>query len=309
VTTGRFINADTVMMDMVLRIATLPSRGGDAEVSSRLVTTGGGFNIMAAAARQGVDVVYAGVLGDGPFADVARSDLEREGVALPLRSDDGDLGLCVVLLESSGERTFVTSPGAEQRVRASQLNSLGLRPGDVLYFSGYNFVYPALATEMVAWWESLPSDVVVAFDPGPRVRDLSIDLLARLLPRVNWLLANDEESRTLSTAASREERISELAQRVRNGVVLHCGASGCLVATTDSSVVEVPAIATTVVDTNGAGDTHNGVFLAGLLMGYDIEAAAQRANFAASRAVSQLGPAHAPAQATVDAWYTAFRDA
>jgi sugar/nucleoside kinase (ribokinase family) len=64
----RLFCLDTVLVDVDLRVAFLPERAGDVRASSQLITTGGGFNAMSAAARQGLAVVYAGRLGQGPFA-------------------------------------------------------------------------------------------------------------------------------------------------------------------------------------------------------------------------------------------------
>ena len=307
-TAGRFVNLDTVMMDMVLRVDDLPARGGDAEVFERLVTTGGGFNVMAAAARQGVPTLYAGLLGEGPFAKAARSDLSREGILTPLNRGGLDLGLCIVLLEPSGERTFVTSPGAEQKVTAEELERIELRAGDVMYVSGYNFVYPSLRDQVLAWWPSIPEGVIVAFDPGPRVSDIDVNVLGTVLQRTDWILLNDEEATALCRDGSAEERATELAGRVRSGCVIHRGDTGCVVAIRGEGVSQVPAVLATVVDTNGAGDTHNGVFLSSLALGRSPLEAAHRANYAASVAIGRLGPAQCPPRDDVEAWYRAFSD-
>jgi sugar/nucleoside kinase (ribokinase family) len=54
------------------------------------------------------------------------------------------------------------------------------------------------------------------------------------------------------------------------------------------------------VDTNGAGDTHCGVFAAELLLGNNLETAALRANAAAAISVTRYGPATAPTWAEVN---------
>lgn len=308
-TAGRFVNLDTVMMDMVLRVDDLPSRGGDAEVHERLVTTGGGFNVMAAAARQGVTTLYAGLLGEGPFAQTALADLHREGISTPLSRGEGDLGLCIVLLEPSGQRTFVTSPGAEQRVTAEELERVELRSGDVLYLSGYNFVYSNLGEQVLSWWASIPADVIVAFDPGPRVSDIDATTMSAVLERTDWLLLNDDEAEALQPGDSVDDRAAGLAQRVRVGCVIHRGDTGCVVSLRDQEVMPIPAVLATVIDTNGAGDTHNGVFLANLALGRSPIESAHRANYAASVAIGRLGPAQCPSRDDVEAWYAAFRPA
>jgi sugar/nucleoside kinase (ribokinase family) len=63
----------------------------------------------------------------------------------------------------------------------------------------------------------------------------------------------------------------------------------------------VAAFETTVVDTNGAGDTHSGVFLAELARGTDVLEAAQRGNAASAVAISVLGPASCPDRDVVSA--------
>ncbi|HEX9518227.1 MAG TPA: PfkB family carbohydrate kinase, partial [Streptosporangiaceae bacterium] len=50
------------------------------------------------------------------------------------------------------------------------------------------------------------------------------------------------------------------------------------------------------VDTNGAGDTHSGAFIAALAAGAAEIAAARSANAAAALSVTRRGPATAPTQ-------------
>ena len=66
--------------------------------------------------------------------------------------------------------------------------------------------------------------------------------------------------------------------------------------------IVVDGFVTDVVDTNGAGDVHNGVFLAELISGHDAFDAARWANAAAAMAISRLGPATGPTRDDVAAW-------
>ena len=56
----------------------------------------------------------------------------------------------------------------------------------------------------------------------------------------------------------------------------------------------MPGYVTNVIDTNGAGDVHNGVTLAELLGGASLAAAMENANAAASIAISSFGPGMCP---------------
>ena len=304
----RLFNLDTVMIDIVMKIEALPVRGSDTLASQHLVTTGGGFNVMSAATRHGLAAVYAGRLGTGPFGDIARTSLRGDDVDAPIEDDRvRDSGFCLVFVDAQGERTFVTSKGAELDLELADLETLHPAAGDYVYVSGYNLVYPEIRATVTAWIEGLDNDVVVAFDPGARVMDIEPGVLSTVLSRGDWLLCNAAESHALSGESSSERAMDALLARTRrHGIVVHDGAEGCLVATREMRPVRVKGFATDVVDTNGAGDTHNGVFLAELARGRDVLEAARHANAAAAMAISELGPATCPRRDEVAAWYAKF---
>jgi sugar/nucleoside kinase (ribokinase family) len=305
---ARLFDLDTVMVDVIMKITALPTRGSDALASEHLVATGGGFNVMSAASRHGLGAVYAGQLGTGPMADIARSSLHKEGVETPIESNAiEDLGFCLVLVDAQGERTFVTSTGAELSLTAGDLAELDVAPGDYVFVSGYNLVYPEIGSTVTTWLGTLAEGIVVAFDPGPRYADIPKDLMHAALTRSDWLFCNATEGRSLSGETSLEKVLyALLAMTGGVGVVVHDGANGCLVVTREHEAVKVAGYPAHVVDTNGAGDTHNGVFLAELAGGSDPVEAARRANAAAAIAVSSLGPATCPSRDEVSEWFASL---
>jgi sugar/nucleoside kinase (ribokinase family) len=228
--------------------------------------------------------------------------LLNEGIQLALTSrGDMDLGVCVVLVDDSGERTFITSPGAELTLRADELATLALVGGDIVYVSGYNVVYPEVADTVSQWLRTLPSDVVVAFDPGPRVADIAPHVLARVLERTDWFLCNTAEARLMCTGTDAADFARQLREREGfERVVVRDGAQGCASASEDG-LWRAPGFETHVVDTNGAGDVHNGVVIAELMMGTALDEALLRANAAASIAIASFGPATCPTRNLVDA--------
>jgi len=140
---GRLIFTGTVVVDLLLTVDALPEHGGDVLASSVGMTAGGGFNVMAAAARDGAEVVFAGRSGTGPFGEVVAEALWREGISVanpPLETVDN--GYCVVLVDAGAERTFVTAPGAEGMLSRADLDAVQPHPGDVVYASGYSLAHP-----------------------------------------------------------------------------------------------------------------------------------------------------------------------
>ncbi|TDD57087.1 sugar kinase [Kribbella antibiotica] len=292
---GRLVHTGQVVIDLVMQVPALPPVGGDVLALSTVEYVGGGFNVMAAAARAGATVVYAGGHGAGTRGDRVRAELAAEGVTIsqPITASI-DTGVCVVLLDNTGERTFVTGSGAETAVGEPLAD---LAAADIGYVSGYSLVVPEKAEQVLAMQGG-----ALLVDPGPLVADIAPDIWARTMARTAVLSCNDREAQLLTGQPDPIEAARTLASQLPPGavVVVRTGAAGCVVAR-DGKAEVVPSIVVDVVDTNGAGDAHCGVFAAELLHGADVLEAARRANIAAAVAVTRSGPATAPTRAEVDA--------
>jgi sugar/nucleoside kinase (ribokinase family) len=300
----RLFCLDTLLIDVVLRVAALPEHAGDALASNQLITPGGGFNAMSAAARHGLGVIYAGRLGAGPFSSLAVKALALEHVATPIdRNETLDTGICIVLVEPDGERSFVTSPGAEATLRAEDLATLDVSDGDFVLVSGYNLMHSPLADVVLEWLAQLTPGVIVGFDPATRMVDIPPAHLDAMLRYTKWLLCNAAEASMLARGDDVIKNATALASTNDSlEVLVRNGAQGCVVALNHDVAHLVEGFETTVVDTNGAGDVHNGVFLAELASGRDALAAARWANAAAAMAIARLGPATCPPRDEVAAW-------
>ncbi len=213
-TIQRLLHLGNVVVDIVLDVPALPQRGGDVLASGTQLTPGGGFNVMAAAARQGLPVAYAGAHGSGPFADLARAGLAAEGIEVlqPARPDT-DTGFVVTMVDDAGERTFVTSRGAEATLTAADLAGVLARPGDAVYLSGYGLVHPSNRGALLGWLDRLPEAVTVVFDPGPLVTSIPPDALDRVLRRADWLTCNAREALLLTGEAGPADALRALADR------------------------------------------------------------------------------------------------
>jgi sugar/nucleoside kinase (ribokinase family) len=307
----RLVFAGEAIVDVVMRVPALPPRGGDALATSCEVTAGGGFNVMAAAARQGLPVLYAGGHGTGPWGDVVRAALAAEGIDLLRPADpDRDTGFDVALVEPDAERTFVTHLGAEAVRGPRSWDAVPAGPGDAVYVSGYGLVAPGTGAALGDWAAALPADVLLFVDPGPLVAQVPAAVLDPVLARCDWLSCNHREAGLLSGTGATdapgdppEAARRLLARGAAANVLVRAGGAGCYLALLASSdVVHVRAPEVTAVDTTGAGDAHSGAFLAALADGLPPLGAAARANAAAAFAVTRPGPATSPTNAQLDAW-------
>jgi sugar/nucleoside kinase (ribokinase family) len=303
----RLVSLGNVIIDIVAEVPALPERGGDVLASGAAVQVGGGFNLMAAAARQGLQVGYAGALGHGPFGDLARRALASEGIAplLPEAADDqGDTGFDVVLVDASGERTFVTAVGAEAELTSERLDQVELLASDALAISGYGLLHAANRHAILERLPRLSPDTTVCYDPGPLGHTLPVEVVEAVRRRVDWWSCNEREAELITGRTVPAEAAEDLLARLRRGsVVVRTGISGCLVARPRQEALEVPGVPVTAVDTTGAGDAHLGAFIAALAGGLDVQTAAKRANVAAALTVSRRGPATSPTAEETDRFY------
>jgi sugar/nucleoside kinase (ribokinase family) len=296
---NRLVSLGNVIIDIVAEVPALPERGGDVLASGVTLEVGGAFNLMAAAARQGLDVAYAGALGHGLFSDLARRELRAVGIALLLPEDpveQRDTGFDVVLVDAGGERTFVTAVGAEAGVTSRRLDHVEIRTTDALSISGYGLLHDRNRHAILARLPRLPPETTVCYDPGPLGHTLPDHVIEAVRRRVDWWSCNEREASLATGSADPAAAAAKLLARLPGGgnVVVRLGMSGCLVAQRESTLVQVPGVPVTIVDTTGAGDAHLGAFIAGLAAGRDAEAAARRANVVAALTVTRRGPATSP---------------
>ena len=300
---SRLVSVGNVIVDIVMRIGALPEPGGDVIADGSEITAGGGLNTMVAARRDGMDVVFAGQYGTGPFGDVVRQALEESGVTVVQPGlADVDSGYCVALVDATTERTFVTSVGAEGQLTRADLDRVTLRADDVVFVSGYGLAHPVNGAAIADWLGTVPSSVRVVFDPSPLVDTLPAAVLAAVSARSDVVSANSREARLLSpTSATLAEAAAAIAAAARGTALVRDGADGCWVVESGSEPVLVPGFPVAAVDTNGAGDAHDGVLAAALGRGASLQDAVRRANAAAALAVTRTGPATAPTADETDA--------
>ena len=298
---ARLLQISGVVVDLMYTVDAVPTRGEEAIVNGFSIAPGGGFTAMVAAKRAGMDVHYGGALGTGPFARIAREGLNVEGIAL-LRPQDTerDQGCCTVMIDQTGDRTFVASDGAEGHATVQALEGLNAASFDWTLLSGYALHYTGSRAALTEWLKSDAQLSRLVFDPSPLVAALSPEALAAARARATWISANAREASVMTGASDLVQAAKALAREMpaEGGAVVRDGSNGCIVATADYCET-LRAHAVTPVDTNGAGDTHLGSFIARLAEGDRPVQAARYANVAAGLSTIKHGPATAPEKAEV----------
>ena len=309
----KLIHLAQVCVDLTLSVDYLPERGGDIFATKNGISAGGGYNVLYAARQMEIPATYMGTIGTGPMADIARASLRKIGVTfagavLP----NVDTGYSVAMTEPSGERTFVSTRGAETMVPETYYQNVELAESDVVYLSGYSLMHPKNAAAIrrfankYAGW----SAGFIVFDTSPVIDAIdSADIACIQSLHPIWSI-NEREAAILysrfglqneasSTMTSSEcGRCQALAAYLHDVVIVRIGAQGAWYcdgrhgATTAPR--HIPALSVHAIDTNGAGDAHAGVLCASLLQGESLEHSLILSNCAAALSTTASGPATCP---------------
>ena len=221
---------------------------------------GGGFNALVAARRMGAQAVSLSPIGHGPYSLLIQQALQRAEITDAGPHIDGiDNGFCIAFTDQSGERTFISTRGAETRAPASAWADFTatMRPGDVLYIDGYLMDHPANRQAAQAALEALPEGVQVILDVSPVIgipQGLPVrDVIVSMNHREAQQIINQSAERGLGQGQWCGQEQGQLCDQAREAslvasllgrpVVVRAGAEGAYFARPAAVLAEVSAAA------------------------------------------------------------------
>ena len=273
------------------RVDELPARGSLGLVDEISLRGGGcALNTASVLARLGLSAAVAGKVGADPFGDFVLGLLDERGVERGGVSRDPGVATSatVVLVDSSGERTFLHVPGANGRVRLEELDEDVLFSGRVLHLAGA-LVMPELDGEPAATVlerakaRGLTTSLDTVWDATGRW-----GRILPTLPFVDLFVPSLAEATAISGEQEPAAAAAWLRERGVGTVALKLGADGCYVAGAGFEGF-APAPAVETVDSTGAGDAFAAGFLYGHLAGWPLERTAAFANAAGALATTAVG--------------------
>jgi sugar/nucleoside kinase (ribokinase family) len=273
-----------VMLDVSVEAAAL-ARGGDVHGRVRVGPGGAGANAAVWAARSGARVRLLGRVGDDVPGAMVREALEARGVEAALVADrDVGTGTMLVVAEA-GERSMVSDPGANARLRPEDLPP-ELDAGCVLV-SGYLLYHRGSeAGARAAMERARAKRVAVDAASWSLLQEFGAGRFLQAASPADMVLANEREAEVL-TGARGDDAARRLGGRFAFAVV-KLGHGGAAVAA-EGEVSRVRPVETVAVDPTGAGDAFDGALLAAVAAGASLEEAARRACAAGAEAVGRPG--------------------
>ena len=314
---GRVVLMGQILVDLAVRGEALPTPGGDVWAIDEGMHVGGGFNALVAARRMGAEAVSLSPIGEGPYSSLIQAALAREGITdLGPRIAGIDNGFCIAFTDRTGERTFISTKGAETMAPESAWADFvrTMHPGDVLYIDGYLMDHPANREAAEAALRVLPEGVRVLLDVSPMIGipdALPADgvIVSMNLREAQEIAQQRGDSSVHDLCDQPREAARAILGLLGRPVLVRAGAEGAYVACPSEAATSaccqdptrVPTPRVDAIDTNGAGDAHSGVLAASLAQGIPLERALLLANCAGALSTTVIGPASCPTREEIEA--------
>merc|ERR1719198_1982429 len=260
---------------------------------------------------------YMGCIGDDAFGQKLQDACKADGVqAMYMVDKSTPTGKCAVTILDK-ERSLTTDLSAANNYKASHLQEAGqwkvLEGAKVVYSAGFFITVSPEAIELASeqtvknntiYCLNLAAPFIVQVPPFRAC-------LEKTLPAADYLFGNETEARAYAEAVGWEStdvefiatRLSLIPMKDKGGesrkrkVVITQGCEPTVVAV-KGIVTKYPIIkldSSKIVDTNGAGDSFVGGFLAALSKGKDVAECCKAGNHSASIIIQHSGCTY-PAQ-------------
>jgi len=282
-----------VMLDVIARINVSPQKiNYGSDTASRISTSSGGAagNVAAWLTRTDARSTIVSHVGDDPAGSAIVAEFDALGVSHGELVIPGETsGVVVVLVDSSGERTMFPDKGANSRLAVRDLPDLN--SFQAVYISGYALLNPLARDGVLEMIEKIKADgLPIYFDPASvgAMKDVADNELHTWFSLMDILLLNEEESIYLTGSVDIERALDYLLD-FSQVVVIKRGSAGAIAKARGFDSISLPAVATTVVDTTGAGDSFAAGFIASYSKNHDLTAALQAGGELAAGCVAIVG--------------------
>lgn len=254
-------------------------------------------NVVIAAARQGAVTGYLTSLGQDWMGDAFLDLWKSEGVdaSQVSRHSSAPTGVSFVTHGPAGHKfDYLRKNSAASLMTPESLATDYIAGARFFHLSAIGQAISESARETcdAAIETARAAGVTVSYDTNLRLRLWDLDTARRTIDatiaRCDIVLPSLDDSQQLTGLSQPDAIVDHYLEIGAPLVALKMAADGCLIATPRERF-RLPGHGVEAVDATGAGDTFDGSFLARLLAGDDVRAAARYANIAAALSTRGYG--------------------
>jgi sugar/nucleoside kinase (ribokinase family) len=260
-----------INVDLILtanEIAPVP--GQERLVDDMTLTMGSSSVIFACgAARLGLRVLFAGVVGDDEFGRFMLNGMAARGIDVtPVVVDPALKTGVTVSLSTPADRAMLTYAGSIAALRVEHLDRDLVDHAQHIHVSSF-YLQDGLREGLPSLLaEARAKGCTVSLDTGYDPRETWDSGLKGTLPQVDVLMPNEIEAGAISGAPDPKAALSVLAQEVPV-VAVKLGADGAI-AQQGGQIVRATPPVVEPKDTTGAGDSFDAGFVYGFVKGWPL---------------------------------------
>lgn len=257
--------------------------------------------------------VFVGCIGKDHYGQRLKDAAEKDGVEMLVeQTDKAPTGTCAVAVVGK-ERTLLANLAASNLLSTEHMHSAAvekiLEECSIFYCTGYALILDvAYVLQVAEAAHKVPGGLFALNISAPYIVECFTESFLKVLPHVDILFGNENEARVLAKKMQLEEqedvakiaellvaKLSHVEESSHDVVVVFTqGANDSVYASKKAFPTAVrvpikPVPAEKVVDTNGAGDSFVGGFLAARSQGKDMTRCVETGSYAASVIIQSGG--------------------
>lgn len=284
-----------VVGDTINDIIVMPEgpmvRGSDRRAIIRQKPGGSAANHAVWLGRLGMDVTFVSRVAASEL-DSSMAYFKSRGVNARLAGDpELPSGVLISIVDSDGERSFLTDRGANLNLSAADVPMSLLDDIKLLVVSGYSFFTEGPRAAVTALLkQARERGIATAVDPASVgfLREVGPESFLKWTQGTGTIFANLDEALELTGSVDLNLQMQTLG-RFYERVVIKRGVAGAAVGGRKGVLLSMPAPMSDVVDTTGAGDAFAAAFLASELRGKSVADCLKAGINAGSEAVTLVG--------------------
>jgi len=255
-----------------------------------LVPGGSVGNVMANAARAGIETSVLGAGADDDAGRLYRKGLAAAGAQDHVITRDGVTGRVFSFVTPDAQRTMVFDLGCAHDYHIADVPAQELCKASVFHTSVYELQGRMRDPALHAIHTARAAGVKIGLDlADSRLVSAEHDFYHDLVKEgIHYLFGNEQEMEAFIGTDDAYVALLELATMCEVGVIT-LGRNGAYL-TSEQGDFHVPSTRTTLRDTTGAGDAHRAGFYYGLLHSNKVNIAGICASYLAARVCETIGP-------------------